>query len=569
MNIIEKAKIWLSPSYDEETRAEVQRLIDENTKELEDAFYKNLEFGTGGMRGIMGVGTNRLNKYTLGAATQGLANYLCEQFEGQEIKVVIAHDVRNNSRKFMQIVADVLSANGISVFIFDGFRPTPELSFAVRYLSCQAGIVLTASHNPPIYNGYKVYWNDGAQVTPPHDLGIISRVGEVEVENIKFEPNPELIKNLDTELDDAFINECVKQGARPEKEGYKDLKIVFTPIHGTSIAAIPEALNRAGFENVYLVEEQTKPSGEFPTVESPNPEEPAALKMALELAEEKQADIVIGTDPDADRLGVAVRNDKGEMILLNGNQTNTVLTNYLLNELKENGELKSSDFIGSTIVTSDIFIEMAEHYGITCKTGLTGFKWIGKMIREAEKEERFICGGEESFGFMVGDFVRDKDSVSSTLLACHIAAKAKKEGSSFYQELLKVYQQLTCYQEGLVSLVRPGKSGEGEIKKMMSDFREKTPSEINNSKVIKMMDVQEGFIKNFINNTTEKLDLPTSNVLIFYLEDGSKICVRPSGTEPKIKFYFSVKQKLEKTEDYHQIHSDLLSKINELKESFK
>ncbi|CAI9429165.1 Phosphoglucomutase [Candidatus Ornithobacterium hominis] len=569
MKIIDKAKVWLNPSYDAETREAVQQLIDSNPKELEDAFYKNLEFGTGGMRGIMGVGTNRLNKYTLGTATQGLANYLNEQFQGEEIKVAIAHDVRNNSRKFMQIVADVLSANNIHVYIFDGFRPTPELSFAVRHLGCNAGIVLTASHNPPAYNGYKVYWNDGAQVTPPHDEEIIRRVNQVKAEHIQFTAKPDLIHVLSNEIDQTFIEKCVQFGSRNDKKGYDDLKIVFTPIHGTAIASIPEALEEAGFKNVFLVEEQTKPSGEFPTVESPNPEEPAALKMAMELAELNQADIVIGTDPDADRLGVAVRNKKGEMVLLNGNQTNTVLTHFLLNELKEKGEINSKNFIGSTIVTSDIFIEMAEHFGVNCKTGLTGFKWIGKMIREAEENEKFVCGGEESFGFMVDDFVRDKDSVTSTLLACHIAAKAKNEGSSFYEELLKIYQKLTCYQEALVSLVRPGKSGADEIKTLMSDFRERTPETINGIKVVKLMDVQVGIAKNMLDDTAEKLTLPQSNVLIFYLEDGSKICVRPSGTEPKIKFYFSVKETLNSVEDYDETQAKLFQKLKGLEQSFK
>ena len=565
MSTIERAKAWLGEAYDEKTRNAVKLMLDENSPDLEESFYRDLEFGTGGMRGIMGVGTNRLNRYTLGAATQGLANYL-KQFHGdKDLKVVIAHDVRNNSREFMQIVADVLSANGIKVFIFDNFRPTPELSFAVRFLGCDAGIVLTASHNPPEYNGYKVYWNDGAQIVPPHDSAIIDEVGKVKVENIKFEGNPELIETLDNHVDDEFISKCVEFGSRSDKKGYNSLKIVFTPIHGTSIAAIPEALERAGFEHIHLVEEQTVPSGNFPTVKSPNPEEPAALAMALDLAEKINADIVIGTDPDADRLGVAVRDNEGKMILLNGNQTNTVLTDFLLNELKENNGFQGNEFIGSTIVTSDIFLDLADHYGVECKTGLTGFKWIGKMIREAEGKQKFVCGGEESFGFMISDFVRDKDSVTSTLLACHIAAKAKAEGSSLYYKLLETFTKTKAYQEDLISIVKPGKSGAEEIKQMMKDWRQNPPKEFNGSPVITINDYQTGESKNLNSGDITPIDMPKSNVLIFYTEDGSKIAARPSGTEPKIKFYFSVNQELVQVSDYPEVKNELLQRIDNLK----
>ena len=561
----ERAQLWLGEAYDEETRKAVQLMLDENSDNLEDSFYRDLEFGTGGMRGIMGVGTNRLNKYTLGAATQGLANYL-KQFHGdKELKVVIAHDVRNNSRKFMQIVADVLSANGIKVYVFDNFRPTPELSFAVRYLGCDAGIVLTASHNPPEYNGYKVYWNDGAQIVPPHDKAIIEEVTNVKVENIHFNGNPDLIETLDNQVDDVFIKTCVKYGSREDKHGYNSLKIVFTPIHGTSIVSIPEALEIAGFEHVHLVEEQIKPSGDFPTVKSPNPEEPEALKMALDLARTIDADIVIGTDPDADRLGIAVKDNKGEFVLLNGNQTNTVLTDFLLNELKEENRLRGNEFIGSTIVTSDIFIDLAKHYGVACKLGLTGFKWIGKMIREAEGSEKFVCGGEESFGFMVDDFVRDKDSVTSTLLACHIAAKAKSEGSSFYNYLLNAFVKTKAYQEDLISITKPGKSGAEEIKQMMADWRQNPPAEFNGSPVIRLNDYQSGEGKNILTGETEKIDMPKSDVLIFYTENGSKIAARPSGTEPKIKFYFSVNAPLNSVDDYPEVKKELIDRISALK----
>ena len=565
MNVLDRAKIWLGEAYDEETRNEVQNLIDNDPKLLEESFYKDLEFGTGGMRGIMGTGTNRLNKYTLGAATQGLANYLKEFHGDKELKMVIAHDVRHNSRKFMQIVADVLTANGIKVFIFDNFRPTPELSFAVRHLGCDAGIVLTASHNPPEYNGYKVYWNDGAQIVPPHDKAIIDRVAAVKVEDIKFDGNPDLIETLDNHVDDVFLKNCVKYGSRNQKDGYKSLKIVFTPIHGTSIVSIPEALDRAGFEHVYLVEEQIKPSGDFPTVKSPNPEEPEALSMALDLAKTVEADIVIGTDPDGDRLGVAVRDLDGKMVLLNGNQTNVILTDFLLNELETKNEFQGNEFIGSTIVTSDIFLDLAKHYDIECKLGLTGFKWIGKMIREAEGKQKFVCGGEESFGFMVDDFLRDKDSVTSTLLACHIAAKAKAEGSSIYKKLIEAFIKTKCYQEDLISIVKPGISGAEEIKQMMKDWRANPPKSFDGSPVLVLNDYQTQESKNLKTGEITPIDINASNVLIFYTEDGSKIAARPSGTEPKIKFYFSVHTELDHVDDYPAALEKLKAKIERLK----
>lgn len=565
MSTIERAKAWLSEAYDAETRKEVQRLIEENGTALEESFYKDLEFGTGGMRGIMGVGTNRLNKYTLGSATQGLANYLKKQFPNKELKVAVAHDVRNNSRTFMQIVADVLSANGIKVYIFDGFRPTPELSFSVRHLGCDAGIVLTASHNPPEYNGYKVYWNDGAQVVPPNDSGIINEVGKVAVEDIKFEAKPELIEMLAKDIDAEFIKTCIKHGARKDKKGYSDLKIVFTSIHGTSIAIMPKAFEEAGFSNVHIVEEQAEPNGNFPTVKSPNPEEPAALKMALDLADKIDADIVIGTDPDADRLGIAVRDLSGKMVLLNGNQTNVVLTDYLLNELKENNQINGKQFIGSTIVTSDVFFDLAQKYGVECKAGLTGFKWIGKMIKEAEGKQTFVCGGEESFGFMIGDFVRDKDSVTSILMACNIAAKAKAEGSSLYQELLKAYVGTQCYQESLIAMVKPGLSGAEEIQKMMKDWRSNPPKSFDGSPVVKVNDYQKRISLNVKTGEEKSIEIPQSNVLIFYTEDGAKVAARPSGTEPKIKFYFSVKKDLPSVEKYPEVEAELKQKIERIK----
>lgn len=566
-NAAERAKKWLSEEYDEQTRNEVQRMMNEDPELLEESFYKDMEFGTGGMRGIMGVGTNRINKYTLGAATQGLANYLKQQFPDKPKSVAIAYDVRNNSDKFAKIVADILTGNGIRVFLFEGFRPTPELSFAVRHWNCDAGIVLTASHNPPEYNGYKVYWNDGAQIVPPHDTAIISEVQKVSPADIRFEGNQDLIQMIGKETDDAFIDACVNHIGFTDK-GKQDLKIVFTSIHGTSIAITPKAFERAGFSQVHIVEEQAEPSGMFPTVKSPNPEEPAALKMAMELAEKVDADIVIGTDPDADRLGIAVRDLNGKMTLLNGNQTNTVLTDYLLQQ-RENDGMDGTEFIGSTIVTSDIFFELAEHYNVECKTGLTGFKWIADMIRKAEGKQTFIGGGEESFGFMVSDFVRDKDSVTSTLLACEIAANAKANGSSFFEELIRIYTKTSHYYEGLVSIVREGKDGAAEIKEMMSDFRQNPPKQLDGSKVVRINDYQSSISKDLISGAETQIEIPKSNVLIFYTEDGTKVCARPSGTEPKIKFYFSVKQKLDEESDFENSENQLKQKIERLKLEFK
>lgn len=564
--ILQRAQLWLSSAYDETTRNQVQNLIDNNPTELEDSFYKDLEFGTGGMRGIMGVGTNRINKYTLGAATQGLANYLIQQFPNKDKSVAIAYDVRNNSDKFARIVADILTGNGIKVYLFESFRPTPELSFTVRHLGCDAGIVLTASHNPPEYNGYKVYWNDGGQIVPPHDTAIIAEVNKIKPSKIQFTGNNSLLNFLGKDIDNAFIDACISNASFTQT-GKKDLKIVFTSLHGTSIQIMPEALKRAGFTQVHIVEEQATPSGLFPTVKSPNPEEPEALEMALELAKKIDADIVIGTDPDADRLGIAVKNLQGELVLLNGNQTNTMLTNYLLQQAAQKG-LNGNEFIGSTIVTSDIFFDLAKLYNVECKVGLTGFKWIADMIRKAEGKQKFIGGGEESFGFMVGDFVRDKDSISSTLLACEIAAVAKANNSSFYEELIKVYTKTSFYLEDLVSLVRKGKEGAEEIKNMMIELRNNPPQTINGSKVVRAEDYQSSIAKDLVSGTETPIEITKSNVLIFYTEDGSKIAARPSGTEPKIKFYFSVKAPLEKIQDFESVKSELEGKIKNLKKEF-
>ena len=562
MTTIEKAKSWLAETFDEEIRLKVQSLIDENSSELEDSFYKNLEFGTGGMRGIMGVGTNRLNKYTLGQATQGLANYLHQQFPQEDIKVAIAYDVRNNSKEFGKIVADVLTANGIRVLLFKEHRPTPELSFTVRNKKCHAGIVLTASHNPPEYNGYKVYWNDGAQIVPPHDAAIIEQVQNTKFEDIKFNGDDNLIEWIDGKQDEVYIEVCM-EASLYQNVGRDNLNIVFTAIHGTTYTTIPKALKKAGFTKVDLVEEQMIPSGNFPTVDSPNPEEPSALRMAMDLAKIKNADIVIGCDPDGDRVGIAVRNLVGEIQVLNGNQTNMILTDYILNQWQKEGKITGKEFIGSTIVTSDVFFDLAKYYGVGCKAGLTGFKWIGKMISDAEGKEKFICGGEESFGFMTGDFVRDKDSCGSILLACEIAAWCKANGKTMYQYMIEIYQRLGLYQEGLVNIVRKGKEGAEQIKQMMTDFRNSPVSSLAGEKVVLVKDFQEQTAWNLVKNEKVTMnDIPKSNVLIYYTEDGSKVAIRPSGTEPKIKFYFSVKDKISSLEEY-------ISKVDVLEEKIE
>lgn len=565
MTTIEKAKSWLAETFDEEIRLKVQSLIDENSSELEDSFYKNLEFGTGGMRGIMGVGTNRLNKYTLGQATQGLADYLHQQFPQEDIKVAIAYDVRNNSKEFGKIVADVLTANGIRVLLFKEHRPTPELSFTVRNKKCHAGIVLTASHNPPEYNGYKVYWNDGAQIVPPHDAAIIEQVQNIKFEDVKFNGDDNLIEWIDEKQDEVYIEACM-EASLYQNVGRENLNIVFTSIHGTTYTTIPKALKKAGFTKVDLVEEQMIPSGNFPTVDSPNPEEPSALRMAMDLAKIKNANIVIGCDPDGDRLGIAVRNLAGEIQLLNGNQTNMILTDYILNQWQKEGKITGKEFIGSTIVTSDVFFDLAKYYGVECKAGLTGFKWIGKMISDAEGKEKFICGGEESFGFMTGDFVRDKDSCGSILLACEIAAWCKANGKTMYQYMIEIYQRLGLYQEGLVNIVRKGKEGAEQIKQMMTDFRNSPVSSLAGEKVVLVKDFQEQTAWNLVKNEKVVMnDIPKSNVLIYYTEYGSKVAIRPSGTEPKIKFYFSVKDKISSLEEYTSKVDILEKKIEMIK----
>ncbi|WP_442266270.1 phospho-sugar mutase [Tenacibaculum sp. ZS6-P6] len=561
-DILSKAKLWLTDTFDEETRNEISELISNNTEDLTDRFYKNTEFGTGGMRGVMGAGTNRINKYTLGKATQGLSNYLNKVYTNEEIKVAIAYDCRHNSKKFAQLVADVLSANNIRTFVFEDLRPTPELSFAVNHLNCHAGIVLTASHNPPEYNGYKVYWTDGGQIVPPQDVEIISGVNNLEFSDINFNKKEELISFIGEEVDEAFWNASLKSGTFNIK-GREDLKIVFTSLHGTSIKLVPEVLKRAGYTQVHVIEEQAEPNGDFPTVESPNPEEPEALAMAIEYANKTNADIVIGTDPDCDRLGIAVRDTDGNMKLLNGNQTMSVMTDFLINQWKEKGLLNGKQFIGSTIVSTNLVNVIAESYGVETKVGLTGFKWIAKMIKD-HPELDFIGGGEESFGFMVGDFVRDKDAVTSTLLACEIAAQAKSENSSFYYELLKIYVKHGFFKEKLVSLVKKGMQGAEEIKQMLIDLRNNPLSEIDGEKVTFVNDYKTSIRKNIITGEEATIDIPKSNVLIYETENGTKVACRPSGTEPKIKFYIGTKGSLDTVENADVVGKQLDEKLQRI-----
>ncbi|KQC28763.1 phospho-sugar mutase [Flagellimonas eckloniae] len=558
-SILSTAQTWLTDFFDSETKKEIQHLIENDTEELKERFYKDLEFGTGGMRGVMGVGTNRINKYTLGKNTQGLGNYLKRSYPTEEIKVVIAYDCRHNSDTLARTVSEVLSANGIKVFLFSELRTTPELSFAVKHLNCHAGIVLTASHNPPEYNGYKVYWTDGGQIVPPQDREIIAEINSLSFEDINFKANKNLIELIDKEVDEAFFEASVSNGSFDAKD--KDnFKIVFTSLHGTSITAIPEVLKRAGYKNVTIIEEQAKPDGAFPTVKSPNPEEPEALAMAIKKAEEIGADMVVGTDPDSDRLGIAVRNLEGKIELLNGNQTMVLMTKFLLDKYKENG-FKGNEFIATTIVSTPMMEQMAKSYGVEFKTALTGFKWIGKMIKDFP-ESTFIGGGEESFGYMVGDFVRDKDAVTSTLLACEIAANAKANGSSFYQDLIDAYVDFGFYKEKLISLTKKGISGAEEIKQMLIDFKENPVESVQGSKVIWIEDYNTSTAKNAQTGEEKAIDLPKSNVLIYETEDGTRIAARPSGTEPKVKFYISTNTTLEKSEDYKSVNLQLETKID-------
>ena len=541
--LLERVNVWLTPTFDTHTQEKIKQLIANDPQGLDDAFYKNLAFGTGGMRGIMGIGDNRINKYTLGKNTQGISNYLKKCFPSEVLKVAIAFDCRHNSKELAKVVADVFSANGIEVFLFSDLRPTPELSFAVKHLDCHCGIVLTASHNPPEYNGYKVYWQDGGQLVPPQDAAIIKEINALAYSDILFNAKEDLITEIDQEVDDAFAQAAVKNGSYNTADtAKKDLKIVFTALHGTSITMIPRVLEAAGYTNVHVVAQQATPDGDFPTVISPNPEEPEALKMAIEIAEQTNADIVIGTDPDCDRLGIAVRNNQGTMEIINGNQAMAIKTNFLLENWKSTGKLTGNQFIASTIVSTPMIAKIADAYGVIYKESLTGFKWIAKMVVDFPELE-FIGGGEESFGFMVGDFVRDKDAVTASLLACEVAAQQKAKSRTLFEYLDTIYKEVGYYREHLVSLVKKGKKGAQEIEQIMKDLRTNPLKEIAGSPVFSIEDYNTSTRLDVLNNTTVTLDIPKSNVLIYYTQDGSKIAARPSGTEPKIKFYISVQDK--------------------------
>jgi phosphoglucomutase len=569
IGILKEVQEWLTPVFDKETQNKVNEMMASHPKELKESFYKNLEFGTGGMRGIMGVGNNRINKYTLGKSTQGLSNYLYEVFPEQKLKAVIAYDCRHNSDTLAKTVADVFSANGIEVYLFSSLRSTPELSFALKYLNCHCGIVLTASHNPPEYNGYKVYWEDGGQIVPPQDAAIIKAIEKLQYGQIKFEANEDLIEYIDTEIDEAFIKSSVQNASFvTSQEAKDDLSIVFTSLHGTSITVVPDTLDLAGYKNVHIVEEQRVPNGDFPTVKSPNPEEPEALTMALALAEKTNADLVIGTDPDCDRLGIAVRDNDGKMIVLNGNQSMILMTAFLLEQWKKAGKINGKQFIGSTIVSTPMIAALAAAYDVAYKSSLTGFKWIAKMIKDFPELE-FIGGGEESFGYMVGDSVRDKDAVAASLLICELAAQAKANGSSVYQALLQHYVDFGFYKEHLIAITKKGIDGLAEINAMMVNLRENPLKEINNQKVVKVEDYKSSLSLNLLHNESEIINMPKADVLIYYTEDGSVICARPSGTEPKIKFYISVNEKLDTIENFEVIEDLLHKRIHNITTSMQ
>jgi phosphoglucomutase len=561
----QKAKNWLESDIDLKSKNEIENLLEGDDSELIESFYKNLEFGTGGLRGIMGVGTNRMNTYTVGMATQGLSNYLIQQFpNNSKIKVAIAFDSRNNSKYFAEKTASVFSANGIQVFLFNDLRPTPELSFAIRELKCQSGIVITASHNPKEYNGYKVYWEDGGQIINPHDKNIIKEVRKINnIKDIKFDDELKNVQIIGEEIDNKYIKELTKLSLNPKSnQKQKDLKIVYTPIHGTGVDLVPKALKAFGFENVHIVDEQKEPDGNFPTVKSPNPEEPAALALALKKAEEIDADIVMATDPDADRVGIAVKDNNNKFVLLNGNQAAILLIDYLISQWKETGKLKGKEYIVKTIVTTELLKEIADKYKVECFDVLTGFKYIAEIINKNYGKKKFIGGGEESYGYLAGEFVRDKDAVMSCSLLAEAAAFSKNQNISLYNKLINIYTEYGLYREKLVSVVKKGKTGSEEIQKMMDAFRNNPPNSINNSNVMLIHDFEKQKTFDQISHLRYDINLPKSNVLQFILQDGSKISIRPSGTEPKIKFYFSVNNELNKPEDFENRNLLLDQKID-------
>jgi len=566
--ILEKAKLWLTDLFDDDTRNEIKKMMEEDPESLTDAFYKDLEFGTGGLRGIMGAGTNRMNRYTIGMATQGLANYLLKEFNGQKIKVAIAYDSRINSALFARIAAEVLSANNIYVYLFDALRPTPELSFAVRQLQCQGGIVITASHNPKEYNGYKVYWDDGAQLVAPHDKNVITEVRKIGgIDQVKFEAVETNIEIIGAEIDQAYIENICSTSllAKEEFKKYGDIKIVFSPIHGTGTKLVPETLKAFGFTNIISVEEQSEPDGNFPTVHSPNPEEAAALNLSITKAKATNAGLVMATDPDADRVGIAVLDEEGEFILLNGNQTASILIYYLLSQWSEQGKLDGRQYIVKTIVTTGLLQKIAESYGVDSYNTLTGFKYIAEVIRDLEGSREFIGGGEESYGYLIGDFVRDKDAVSSCCMIAEAAAWAASRGTDLHGMLREIHLKYGLYLEKLKSITRKGKKGAEEIQAMMTEFRTNPPAMLAGVKVTSLRDYQSGIEKNLDDGSEKETGLPSSNVLQFELADESQITVRPSGTEPKIKFYFSViAEKPEDELQYDEKMQELDEKIEQI-----
>ncbi len=568
-NTENKISEWLTGNYDEATKSEVENLQQGDPKELEDAFYKDLEFGTGGLRGIMGVGSNRMNKYTVGMATQGYANYLKKCFP--EVRVAIAHDVRNNSRKFAEIVANIFAANDIKVLLFEAIRPTPELSFTIREYACQGGVVITASHNPKEYNGYKAYWDDGAQMVPPHDTNVIGEVEKIKtLDDVKWSGKPENITIVGAEIDEKYYKMVKGLSVNPEAcRRQHDLKIVYTPIHGTGIMLVPETLVAFGFDNVHIVEEQSTPDGNFPTVIYPNPEEKETMSIGLKKAKELDADILLGTDPDADRVGVGVKNNHGHWVLLNGNQTAMLVFNYIIEARKNMGLAKPNDMVIKTIVTTDMIDVIAAKKGISCYNTLTGFKWISSLILEKEGKENYVVGGEESFGLMIGDQVRDKDAVSAVAIICEMAAVEKDKGKTLFDKLIELYIEYGFYYEELISITKKGMDGSKEIAAMMQSYRENPPSEIAGSSVVSLLDYQLQVSKNLKTGETETINQPKSNVLQFITEDGSKISARPSGTEPKIKFYFSVNAPLHSSEVFDKTQEQLQNKIKEIITSMK
>jgi phosphoglucomutase len=566
-----KVNTWLNGSFDDETKAAIRKLQAENEKDLADAFYRNLEFGTGGLRGIMGVGTNRMNKYTVGMATQGYANYLKKTYPGGTVRVAVAHDSRNNSRFFAETVAGVFAANGIKVFLFEALRPTPELSFAIRHLGCQGGVVCTASHNPKEYNGYKAYWNDGGQLVPPHDKNVIIEVEKIaSVDEVKWKGGEENITIIGKEIDEAYMSMVKSLSVYPEViSRQKDLKIVYTPIHGTGIVLVPEVLKRFGFTDVTIVEEQSVPDGNFPTVHYPNPEESEAMSIGLKKAKEIDADILLGTDPDSDRVGIGVKDHKGNWVLVNGNQTAVLAFNYMIEARKAKGIAQANDMVVKTIVTTDMIDAIAAASGINCYNVLTGFKWIAELIKEKEGKENYVIGGEESYGLMIGSKIRDKDAISAVALLCEMAAYEKDKGRTLFQKLIDLYVQYGFYKEHLISITKKGMDGQQQIAAMMENYRSNPPKSINASPVVQLLDYETRKSKNLLTGEEWDIKLPKSNVLQFILADGSKISARPSGTEPKIKFYFSVNTKLPSAADFDKVSAELDARIKGIIDDMK